>query len=95
MCEGKVMTTETTTIEVVRYRDPEGRPTCALSFNTEEVCKFFRTQKFGTVDTCLFAEQYYKYNESQQRYNDDIYGYMIPLSNCPVWNKNDNSTRVE
>jgi hypothetical protein len=88
------MTEEISTIEVIRYKDPKGRPTCAVDFTTKKVCKFYRTMRFGTTDTCLFAETYYKYSESQQKYDNDR-GYLIPLDNCPVWNSHDDNRRVE
>ena len=49
MSEEKVM------IEYTRYRDSLGTPTCACNFQTGEVCEFFRLQRFGTQETCLFA----------------------------------------
>jgi hypothetical protein len=88
------MSKELSTIRVTKYRDDLGRPTCALNFKTGDVCEFFRTQRFGTIDTCLFAEQQYKYRESQLRYNNGN-GHTIPLNNCPIWNGHDNDTRVE
>ena len=49
MSEEKVM------IEYTRFRDTNGQPTCACNFGTGEVCDFYRVQRFGANETCLFA----------------------------------------
>lgn len=74
-------------LSVKRYRDKKGRPTCASNFATEEVCVFYRTERFGTNDTCVFASVNYKYKETMERYleSDGIIGCMIPLRLCPIW----------
>jgi len=51
---------ETKTITVQTYRDPEGNPTCIADVTTGKVCKFFRTQRFGCHETCVFAAQSHK-----------------------------------
>lgn len=75
---------ESATIPVVKYRDDKGRPTCARNFNTGEVCQFYRTQRFGLNDTCLFSDMSGRYWRTMDRY-DNSFGYLIPLDNCPLW----------
>ncbi len=43
-------------LPVIRYRDKAGNPTCAADFQTGDVCKFYRTQRLGIGETCVFAE---------------------------------------
>ena len=74
-------------IEVVFYRDSENNPTCAIDFNKGEVCKFYRTQRFGTNETCVFSDQNGKYAQTLNRRKDGL-GTLIPCENCPIWNKN-------
>ena len=35
-------------LPVIRYRDKAGNPTCAVDFETGDVCQFYRTQRLGT-----------------------------------------------
>lgn len=51
------MQKETRQITVPVYRDKEGNPCCAANFNTGEVCTFYRTQRFGVNETCVFAKR--------------------------------------
>jgi hypothetical protein len=73
-------------IEVITYRDSDNNPTCAIDFNTGEVCRFYRTQRFGVNETCVFAEQDGKYTQTLNRRRDGL-GTLIPCGNCPIWNK--------
>jgi len=43
-------------IEVIGYQDRNKLPTCAIDFRTQEFCQFYRTRRFGTVETCQFAD---------------------------------------
>jgi hypothetical protein len=71
---------ETKTIKVEAYRDPEGRPTCAVNFCEGKYCKFYETASFGTVEVCAFD------NEIElSRYEGK--GYLIPSKKCPIWSE--------
>lgn len=79
------MATEIVTLRVIRYYDTSGNPTCAISFPKLEVCRFYRTQRFGTNETCLFAP-YIKngYTETLNRRRNNN-GSLIPGVWCPIW----------
>ena len=70
-------------LDITRYRDPEGNPTCAGHFQTGEVCTFYCTAVFGTQETCVFS----KAHETLGRRLDTKTGSLIPLPQCPVWNR--------
>ena len=72
------------TIKVKAYRDSKGNPACARNFRTGEVCIFYRTQRFGCHETCVFGDTESKYMESLKR-RDGGNGSLIPLTRCPVW----------
>ena len=72
------------TIIVKAYRDSKGNPTCARNFETGEVCIFYRTQRFGCHETCVFGDTESKYMKSLKR-RDGGNGSLIPLACCPVW----------
>ena len=78
-------------ISFVRYRDSEGRPTCATNFETGEVCQFYRTQRFGCNETCIFAEENHRgigknmMRRNSLRENTPGDGTLIPLKECPLW----------
>ena len=83
-------TVEHHSIPVVRYRDAQGQPTCAIDFPGGKVCEFYRTQRFGFNETCLFAEGAAgaRYTATMQRRTGkdrDGTGTLIPLATCPVW----------
>lgn len=71
-------------IEVKAYRDSKGNRTCAKDFPTGRVCVFYRTQRFGCHETCVFAEESGKYSAGMNR-RDNGDGSLIPLDNCPIW----------
>ncbi len=79
-------------LPVIRYRDKAGNPTCAADFETGDVCKFYRTQRMGTSDTCVFAETgaHSRYADMMQRRNGfggRGTGTLIPGKWCPVWSE--------
>lgn len=77
-------TEEASSIPIVRYRDKDGNPTCAVDFPAGKVCVFCATQKFGCSETCLFADKDgQRWAEMQRR--DGGYGTLIPLQTCPIW----------
>ena len=77
-------------LPVIRYRDQAGNPTCAADFEIGDVCKFYRTQRLGTGETCVFAEtpEGSRYAQSMDR-RDGVQGpgmgTLIPGDWCPVW----------
>jgi hypothetical protein len=71
-------------IQVRRYRDAKGNPTCAVNFPAGKVCIFYMTQRFGCNETCFFANDAGKRREELKR--RDGKGMLIPLRQCPVWN---------
>lgn len=77
---------ETVQLTVNRYRTSEGKPTCACDFSKNEVCEFYRTQRFGMSETCLFApDSYNGYKENMNREGKDQLGFLIPGSWCPLF----------
>ena len=77
-------TQETKQIEVPAFRDGDGNPCCAGDFSNGEVCPFYRTQRFGCHETCVFADDNGKYMEGMKR-RDDGRGSLVPLKTCPIW----------
>ena len=79
------------TLDVIRYRDQENRPTCAGNFETDDVCIYYRTQRFGTHETCLFAGEGHRgLGASLQRRKSIVgnipsNGTLIPIKECPIW----------
>lgn len=77
-------------LPVIRYRDKAGNPTCAVDFETGDVCQFYRTQRLGTGETCVFAETgaHSKFADNMER-RDGVQGpgmgTLIPGDWCPVW----------
>ena len=77
-------------LPVIRYRDEAGNPTCAADIETGDVCKFYRTQRMGVGETCVFAE-----TDSRSKYAKSMLrrdgaqgpgmGTLIPGAWCPVW----------
>lgn len=77
-------------IEVTAYKDQHGNQTCAADFRDGKVCKFYRTQRFGCNETCLFADNTGKYSGILERRKLDDgsrMGTLIPGEWCPIWNK--------
>jgi len=71
-------------ITITRYRDRDGNPTCAINFETGEICPFYGSYSFGCRETCWFADQSNKRWQPLSRRKDGI-GSLIPHSECPVW----------
>jgi len=78
-------------LEVDVYLDIDGNPTCAVNFSEKKVCIFYRTEKLGCNETCVFANISYNgiYHETMNRRikKDGKSGTLIPLNTCPLWNK--------
>lgn len=76
---------ESHNIVVDRYYDHDGNPTCAINFPCGEVCKFYRTQRMGCNETCVFANNVNGYMEVLNRRGNAQEGSLIPLPYCPIW----------
>lgn len=72
-------------IPVVGYTDKNGLPTCAINFETGEVCSFYRTQRFGCNETCLFAEVGQRGLSAMLFRRENGNGSLIPCKECLVW----------
>ena len=77
---------EPASLQIVRYRDADGNPTCAIDFQTGRVCAFYGTQQFGQRETCWFAEKSGRKWDAVQRRNGGL-GTLIPIPLCPVWHQ--------
>jgi len=71
-------------IYVEVYHDSDGNMTCAKDFSTGEVCEFYRSQRFGTEETCLFAPSSVRYSTTLKRRGDNGLGSLIPGDWCPI-----------
>ncbi len=56
----------------------DGDHTCALDFRTGIVCEFYRTERYGTVDTCVFA------GAKEFLIRKDGTGYLVPGRWCRI-----------
>lgn len=71
-------------LPIVRYRDDDGNPTCAADFQNGRVCIFYRTQKFGCLETCVFADvDGWRRMPTRRRKGGE--GTLVPLPTCPLW----------
>jgi hypothetical protein len=80
----KKKTTETKTIKVTRYYDSEENPTCMRNIQENEVCIFYRTQRFGTCEICILDPQI-TYLRRRKDSNQEEFGSLIPDNSCPIW----------
>lgn len=81
------MTKEIKQIPIEAYRNIDGEPCCAKNFETGEVCVFYRTQKMGCNETCIFAQTNDKYWPTLKRRFGGTWT-LIPHEKCPIWPKN-------
>lgn len=77
-------TSEIVSLPVKRYKDDQGNPTCAVDFETGEVCQFYITQRFGCHEGCLLFELHRNLYLGLHR-REDGNGTLIPMDKCPVW----------
>lgn len=63
-----------------RYFTDKGNHTCALNFKTLEVCEYYRTYRFGTIETCVMADDS---KDILYRRNSDG-DTLIPGAWCPL-----------
>jgi len=82
------MKDETKSIDITVYRDSKGNPTCAKDFPTGQICRFYRTQRFGCHETCVFADDSGKFLKSMIRRGKGD-GSLVPLDNCPLWDEDE------
>ena len=69
-------------LPVKTYFTPDGEPTCAIDFNSGQVCKFLILEKFGMAEVCLFNLGVWL-----DRRGDRKTGYLIPGDRCPIGGK--------
>lgn len=75
-------------LPITRYRDKSGLPTCAIDFPAGKVCPFYGAQKYGTHETCWYANKNGRlWNPVTRRDNGD--GSLRPIETCPLWNGGD------
>lgn len=64
------------------FDEGDRQPTCAINFSTHEHCQFYRTARFGSYETCLFApEENERPGLLERRPNK---GGLIPGEWCPL-----------
>ena len=78
------MTKLTRMLEVTAYRDDAGKPCCAMDFSIAEVCRFYRTTRFGCEETCVFMEDHGVFPRLERRGENEC-GTLIPCDTCPIW----------
>lgn len=66
---------ETKTITVEVFRDPDGKPTCSSDHKTGKCCGLMLTRKYGSIDFCGWT------GEDIEREG----GFTRPHSLCPIW----------
>lgn len=79
-------------IKVIAYFDNSKKPTCATDFRAGDVCQFYRTQRYGSNETCVFAPEseisWKGMLPSMRRRKDksgkDGNGTLIPGKWCPL-----------
>ena len=67
--------TDHATITILRYRTPEGEPTCSVSI--AKTCPLYRRQRFATVETCAWT--------GMDIYRGRETTFLQPTEGCPVW----------
>ena len=72
---------ETATINTFRFI-VDGKQICAESFESGDVCEFFRTRNHGVTETCLFAM-----DRVLDRHGTDKLGFLVPGFWCPLKEK--------
>jgi hypothetical protein len=75
---------EKITIDLYRLRDNEGNPTCIYNIGTKEVCEYYRTQRFGTWSTCIFAPIVQRGLGEHLESRGEL-GTLIPGKWCPLF----------
>ena len=73
-------------LAITKYTTKEGIHTCALDFTEGKFCPFYRTQRFGTIETCLFSDSVGDGSSTRGQMLNRIGegGYLIPDKNCPI-----------
>lgn len=75
----------TITTTVNRYRDSQGRKTCAASFKTGDVCSFLGCKRFGTLEYCGYDtfKEVRLFRRDTKRWAG--LGTLIPHDGCKLW----------
>ncbi len=79
-------TTEKFHLEVLRFRTPEGQPTCSIGPTAKDTCMFYRNTALQ-IELCsiVTAKAGGRYVGVIHRDKEGL-GYMIPHKECPIWN---------
>lgn len=72
-------------LDVIRYRDTNGNPTCIADLQNDEVCDFLRAFNVGKRYCCHWDKPSYLSRPILAR-GDDGSGSLIPIDACPLWN---------
>ena len=75
------------TLKVPMYFTNDGVHTCAISWETGNMCQFLMTTNFGTKEHCYFGGISQGRNILLDRAGGDL-GFLIPCEQCPL--KDDN-----
>jgi hypothetical protein len=75
------MNIEKHNIPVLRYRDKDENPTCAINIQRGEYCIFERTSNFGQVSRCGVTDAVIE----RRMVNNAPTGSLIPCEDCIVW----------
>lgn len=68
---------EQTTINVMRFRSPDGLPTCCADHAAGKTCRFLAVRNFFTIDVCTLGVQ----RDMGPRHE----GFLRPDEKCEVW----------
>jgi hypothetical protein len=75
------MTKESTTLNLFRFKDGEGKPCCAALIEGERhVCPFLMTKNFGMKEFCHFFG-----SENLLFRRNGGGGTIEPNKECPLW----------
>jgi hypothetical protein len=69
---------EFASIQVKRYRTPDGAPTCCRNWQSGELCQFLGSRRFGAMPVCMLGEQI---DMDKQRPDQ----WITPHNKCLVW----------
>ncbi len=76
------MVDDAATITVIRYRSPDGTPTCCADHPAGRTCRFMGARRWGLQDVCTLGIQRDVYRESELC-------YVRQHNGCEVWPQED------
>jgi hypothetical protein len=66
---------DTVLVPMLRYRCPEGRPTCSPSLSVS--CKLLQAYRMGQSFRCAYVGEEVEHEAGR--------GYIRPHEDCPLW----------